>query len=242
MVVEDTTLIAEFVERRLQREGYEVIIATTCCEALSLLPVHPPDLVVLDLVLSDGSGCNLCRTIRQGGEDGQLAQFAEVPILILTARADEEDRLDGFRSGADDYVTKPFSPDELVLRIEAILRRCHGLSRATTVLGPLVVDPLHHVVAFDSATLDLAPKEFDLLRLLASNPDRVFTREELFRRVWGYSFLGGTRTVDVHVNRLRQKLQACGLLDATIVTERGVGYKLDSRPLELRERSVGQAA
>jgi DNA-binding response OmpR family regulator len=236
MIVEDHPLIVEFVAARLHNEGFEVVAAEGCGEALALLATHQPDLLIVDVVLDDGLGYDLCRTIRQGGQDGALLHLADIPILILTARADEQDRLAGFDAGADDYVVKPFSPDELVRRIQAILRRSNGQSGLLLEVGPLRIDPRRREVWAGAHAVDLTPKEFDLLQLLACNPGRVFSREELLERVWGYSFLGNTRTVDVHVNRLRQKLaDADGCADL-IGTEWGIGYKL---LVPEQERAVG---
>ncbi|NJO85285.1 MAG: response regulator transcription factor [Blastochloris sp.] len=168
----------------------------------------------------------MCATIRSGGEEGAFARIADTPVLLLTARADEEDRLRGFESGADDYVTKPFSPEELVCRVRAILRRSNGVSNALLEIGPLQIDPRRRMVSANGQIVALTPKEFDLIHLLASSPGRVFSRESLLERVWGYSFLGNTRTVDVHVNRVRQKLAIDAQCGEMISTEWGVGYKL----------------
>src|SRR5262245_13459064 len=193
MIVEDHPLIVEFVEAHLRRDDYDVVVAQGCAEAIELLQTNQPELIVLDVVLDDGIGYDLCRVIRAGGEDGSLARLADIPILMLTARADEQDRLEGFHAGADDYVTKPFSPEELMCRIRAILRRSLGLSSAFIEIGPLCIDPRKHQVLAGEHSVELTPKEFDLLHLLASSPGRVFSREELLERVWGYSFLGNTR-------------------------------------------------
>jgi DNA-binding response OmpR family regulator len=233
MLVEDNPLIIEFVEAHLRRESFDVIAAESLAEATQLLQHHQPELIILDVVLDDGLGYDLCRLIRSGGEDNALVRLADVPILMLTARADEQDRLDGFACGADDYVTKPFSPKELVYRIRAILRRNVGISSALTEIGPITIDPRKRRVMVNQQHVDLTPKEFDLLHLLASKPGRVFGREELLQRVWGYSFLGNTRTVDVHVNRLRQKLNARNNGDDLITTEWGTGYKLVEPALQM---------
>ena len=235
MIVEDNPLIVEFVEAHLRNSDFDVIVADGCQEALELLQQHKPSLIILDILLDDGLGYDVCRTIRAGGADGELARLADVPILMLTARADEEDRITGFQAGADDYIVKPFSPAELIYRIQAILRRSEGVSHALIEVGPLQIDPRTHAVQARGQAVELTPKEFDLLYLLASNQGRVFSREELLERVWGYSFLGNTRTVDVHVNRLRQKLTAvCPECDEMINTEWGVGYKL----APLQERAI----
>jgi DNA-binding response OmpR family regulator len=226
MIVEDNPLIVEFVVAYLRREDFNVLIAEGCNEALSHLQTHQPDLILLDVVLDDGSGYDLCKTLRTGGEDGTLSRLADTPILLLTARADEEDRLKGFQAGADDYVTKPFSPNELMLRIQAILRRSHGVSNGMIEIGALRVNPRQREVTVDDQSVPLTPKEFDLLHLLASRPGCVFSREELLERIWGYSYFGNTRTVDVHVNRLRQKLAIYPPCGEMISTVWGSGYHL----------------
>lgn len=229
MIVEDNPLIVEFVEVHLKREKFGVVAASGCTEAVQLLHNHIPGLIVLDIVLDDGNGYDLCRLIRAGGSDGEFARIADIPILILSARADEEDRLEGFRAGADDYLTKPFSPAELTFRIKSILRRSIGLSIACIEIGALRIDPRRREVYVNDHPVKLALKEFELLHLLASHPGRVFSREELLERVWGYSYMGNTRTVDVHVNRLRHKLELAGegLCNDLISTEWGAGYKLE---------------
>lgn len=239
LLVEDHPLIVEFVTAHLTNANFEVISAESCCEARAVLAAQRPNLIVLDVVLDDGTGYDLCRLIRSGSEDGTLSHLANTPVLILTARADEEDRLEGFRAGADDYLTKPFIPAELVFRIQAILRRSTGVSNARLVLGPVQIEPRQRTVAVYDQPVELTLKEFDLLHLLGSNIGRVFSREELLERVWGYSFLGNTRTVDVHVNRLRQKLVLGGASEDLISTEWGVGYKLNVH--EELARAVGAA-
>ena len=225
MIVEDNPLITEFVHARLQLEDFDVISAEGCNEALHILQERQPDLLVLDVVLDDGLGYDLCRTIRSGADNGALARLADLPILMLTARANESDRIEGFQAGADDYLTKPFSPDELVYRIQAILRRSLGVSNALIESEPLLIDPRRRTASLEGRVLELTPKEFDMLHLLASNIGRVFSREELLEKVWGYSFVGNTRTVDVHVNRLRQKLAEHPTCAEMIGTEWGIGYK-----------------
>jgi DNA-binding response OmpR family regulator len=216
---------------------FGVIIATGYTEAVQLLHNHTPSLIVLDLILDDGNGYDLCRLLRAGGDDGEFARIADVPVLILSARADEDDRLEGFRAGADDYLTKPFSPAELIFRVKAILRRSMGVSTACIAIDALEIDPRRHEVRVNHHLVELTPKEFELLHLMASHPGRVFSREELLERVWGYSYLGNTRTVDVHVNRLRCKLAEKGLCSDLICTEWGAGYKLEFPAL--KEAAVG---
>jgi DNA-binding response OmpR family regulator len=225
LIVEDNPMIMEFMEVHLRREQFEVITAEGCTETLSLLKRHQPELIVLDVVLDDGLGYDLCRTIRAGGTDGSLAPLIDVPIVMLTARADQQDRLAGLQAGADDYVTKPFSVEELVLRIRAILRRSAGVSHGLIDVDVLRLDPRSREVTVGGQALNLTQKEFDLLHVLVSNPGRVFPREELLARIWGYTYIGNSRTVDVHVNTLRQKLAVYPNADKLITTEWGLGYK-----------------
>lgn len=234
LIVEDNSLIAEFVETHLCQAGFAVVSVPTYADALHILQHQHPDLMVLDIVLDDGLGFDLCRAVRSGGEQGELSSVAEIPILILSARSSEEDRIAGFHAGADDYVIKPFNPDELVCRIRSIIRRSSGVSAARIDIGPLVLDPRRHEVQINNESIELTPKEFELLHLLASHPGSVYSREELFERVWRSSFLGQSRTVDVHVNRLRQKLESKGSCGDLIVTEWGMGYKM-----ALLENEVG---
>jgi len=226
MIIEDHPLIAECVSTHLRHAGLTVLVAESCHEALEMLLQHQPALLVLDTHLDDGSGYDLCRTIRHGGAEGELLRLADLPILLLSDHVDEQDRIAGFRAGADDYLTRPFCPQELLYRIQAIIRRCAGISTAQIVLGSLTIDPRKREAMLDRTMLDLPPKAFDLLHVLASNIGRVFSREELFERVWGYSFLGNSRTVDVHINRLRRHLAAATGEAPTISTAWGVGYKL----------------
>lgn len=226
MIVEDNPMIVEFVQARLRRDKMDLLAADSCAMARALLHTYRPDLLLLDAILDDGSGCDLCRFIRAGGDEIELAHLIDLPILFLTTRADEQERLLAFQAGVDDCLPKPFHPDELVYRIQALLRRSIGVSQATVSIGALQVDPRSYTVSVDGAAIDLTPKEFGLLYLLASKAGKVFSRQELFERVWGCSFLGNTRTVDVHINRLRQKLSGTMPHPNLISTEWGVGYKL----------------
>ncbi|MCU0492065.1 MAG: response regulator transcription factor [Chloroflexaceae bacterium] len=239
LLVEDNPKIAEFVRIYLERADYTVLVAEGCREGMELLQQQQPDLILLDVLLDDGTGFDFCRTVRRGGLDGSMARLVNVPILMLTAKADECDRLEGFRCGADDYVTKPFSPDELVCRVQAILRRSNGISHGVLEAGPLAIDPVRHEVKIGQRVLEMAPKEFELLYILASNAGQVYSREYLLERVWGYSYAGNTRTVDVHVNRLRQKLSVEEGCDAMITTEWGVGYKFVALEAAVQAREVG---
>jgi two-component system phosphate regulon response regulator PhoB len=186
--------------------------------ALDALRRRRPDLLILDLMLPDVSGTELCRRLRADSE------FASLPVLMLTAKADEVDRVVGFELGADDYVTKPFSPRELALRVAALLRRSHATEDPRAVLdhGPLRLDPARHRCWVNDGEISLTAKEFDLLQGLMTRPGRVFSREVLLELVWGSDITVTVRTIDTHLKRLREKLGAAGEL---IETVRGVGYR-----------------
>lgn len=222
LVVEDDRELRELVRRYLERAGHAVHTTGSGAEAFGLLATGGVDLVVLDLGLPDVDGLEVLAAAHQG-----LAG-REVPVVVLTARSQVEDRIDGLRRGADDYVTKPFSPTELVLRVQAVLHRTLGNAAtpgpATFGGGRLCVDEARHEVSLDGAPLDLTPTEWGLLTALAGVPGRVFSRYELVNRVRGYEFAGYERTIDSHVKNLRRKL---GTDSAEIVeTVLGVGYRL----------------
>lgn len=225
LVVEDNTLIAEFIVAHLQASDYKVDVAESGERALELLHTIQPSLIVLDVVLDGIDGYEVCRRIRASAFDG-LARIANVPVLMLTARAEMADRLDGFNAGVDDYMLKPFEPSELVARIKAILRRASGSSHTVLQVGKLTIDPRQRTAQADGVALELAPKEFDLLHLLASHPGQVMARATLLERVWGYSSDISTRTVDVHIQRLREKLAVHPECAQAIATEWGVGYRM----------------
>ena len=222
LVVEDEESIASFVSAYLRKDGYEVRTTASGREALSLVHTERPALVVLDLMLPDLDGLEVCRRMRSS---------TDVPVLILTARDDDMDKIVGLEVGADDYLTKPFNPRELVARVRAILRRSGSdrERREDEVLeyGELRLDAGRRECWVGEQEVQLAPKEFDLLWELDDHRGVVLTRDQLLERVWGYTFAGDTRTVDVHVRQLRRKLG-----DASpIVTVWGVGYKV-GRPRE----------
>jgi DNA-binding response OmpR family regulator len=217
LVVEDEASIASFVSLYLKNAGYDVRTAATGSEALSLAAVGDVNLIILDLMLPDIDGIDVCRRIRQR---------SEVPILMLTARDEDVDKIIGLEVGADDYLTKPFNPRELVARVKSILRRAaperRDLESAQLRHGDLLIDAGRREVRVGEDEIQLAPKEFDLLWELLDHRGLVLTRDQLLERVWGYTFAGDTRTVDVHVRQLRRKHG-----DASpIVTVWGVGYKL----------------
>ena len=218
-MVEDDEDIAELVAHHLAKAGYTSEILTAGTDVVARVRRDPPDLVVLDLMLPGLSGLEVCRAMRADpGVSG-------VPIIMLTARTEETDRIVGLEIGGDDYVTKPFSPKELVARIGAVLRRTsRGRPGAAPLrFGPLVVDPDRHLVTLNGKEVRLTAKEFLLLKYLIEHRGRVLSRDVLLSDVWDYKYTGGTRTVDVHIRRLREKLPVLG--DA-IVTIKQFGYKL----------------
>jgi two-component system phosphate regulon response regulator PhoB len=218
LVVDDEPDLLELVRVNLRQAGYEVETAEAGREALDRLRRRPPDLMVLDLMLPDLSGTEICRRVRQDPE------LASLPIVMLTAKADEVDRVVGLELGADDYVTKPFSPRELTLRVRAVLRRRLPQSRNEKTLqhGALRIDPERHRCYVLGEEIPLTAKEFDLLRSLMERPGRVMTRDQLLDDVWGTDIAVTSRTIDTHLKRLREKL---GPASDLIETVRGVGYR-----------------
>ena len=221
LVADDEANIRELVTLYLEKEGFSVITASDGRAAVNSAREFHPDLIVLDLMMPELSGYEVCRELRRD---------SDVPILMLTARGDDVDRIVGLELGADDYLGKPFHPRELTARVKAILRRSGTAAQRDTgsvVVGPLSIDWRRHVVTLDGAELRLRNKEFDLLRQLAEHEGIVLSREQLLETVWGYDYYGETRTVDVHVNQLRRKLTTDAI---AIETVRGVGYKLVQTP------------
>ncbi len=219
LVVEDETSIASFISLYLKNAGYTVRTATTGGAALNAVAGEMPSLILLDLNLPDMDGIEICRRVRK---------TSDVPILMLTARDEDVDKIIGLEVGADDYLTKPFNPRELVARVKAVLRRTSGDRRrdegAEIRHGDLLINAGRREVFVGDEEIQLAPKEFDLLWELLDHRGLVLTRDQLLERVWGYTFAGDTRTVDVHVRQIRRKLG-----DASpIVTVWGVGYKVGS--------------
>ncbi|HEV2358209.1 MAG TPA: response regulator transcription factor [bacterium] len=220
LVVDDDRHIVELICYNLRHEGFDVDVAYDGREAIEKVRTASPDLVILDLMLPYVDGLEVCRDLRRQGR---------VPILMLTAKDAEYDRVLGLESGADDYVTKPFSPRELVARVRAILRRAGdqgGHAETALACGHLALDATTHEVRLGDRLIDLTAKEFDLLRLLMSHPNQVFTRDFLLEHIWGYEYVGSTRTVDMHMSRLREKIEDDPDAPRFIVTVRGVGYKL----------------
>jgi DNA-binding response OmpR family regulator len=222
MVIEDEKEIRDLIRYNLERAGFRVAAATDGEEGLERVFASRPDALVLDLMLPGRSGLEVLREVR-----GEPATH-DLPVMLLTARGAEMDKLLGFEHGADDYLTKPFSPRELTARLHALLRRARPTPDARVLAaGPLRVDPMSREATVDGRTLALTPREFDLLAHFASRPGRVLSREELLRKVWGYDYVGETRTVDVHVRRLRAKI---GETHRLIETVTGAGYKFVGVP------------
>jgi DNA-binding response OmpR family regulator len=218
LVVDDESIVRDVVVRFLRREGYRTLEAGDGDTALALVETESPDLVVLDLMLPGTDGMSVCRRIRAR---------SELPVIMLTARAEEADRIVGLELGADDYVTKPFSPRELAARVKTVLRRASPSAPrdARLVFGDLAIDATTREVAKRSKRLTLTAKEFDLLWFLASNPRHVFSRDQLMDRVWGYDAAVDTGTVTVHVRRLRAKIEDDPSRPRRLETVWGVGYR-----------------
>lgn len=217
LIVDDEQRIIDLAQMYIEQEGFRVESATDGRKALDKILSDEPALIVLDLMLPGMDGLEICRRVRAK---------SDVPIIMLTARSDDIDKIVGLELGADDYLTKPFNPRELVARIKAILRRSERKLTSddeAVQIGNLMINPQHRSVIIDGDSIDLRMKEFDLLLMLAQNPNIVFDRDRLLAVVWGYDFAGETRTVDVHVAHLRHKLEG---MTAAIETVWGVGYKL----------------
>ena len=221
LVVEDEHAIAEIIRLNLAKAGYGVQVERNGEAGLAAVRTHRPAAVILDVGLPGLDGIEVCRRMRSA-EDW-------TPVLFVTARDDEVDRIVGLELGADDYITKPFSPRELVARVTSVLRRARGQAVAPTqlIIGGVRVDPTEHRTFVDDAEVALTATEFDLLAFLMRRPGRVFSREQLLSEVWGYAALASTRTVDVHIAQLRSKLGPA----SPIRTVRGVGYSVESRPV-----------
>jgi len=218
LVVEDDTDIANLIAHYLEKAGYEVKRLTSGTEVMGQLRAAPADLVILDLMLPGMDGLLVCQAMR-----GDTATAA-IPVIMLTARGDEADRIAGLELGADDYVTKPFSPKELVARVAARLRRHAGaVTTGVVQYGAISIDAERHIVTLDGTEVKLTAKEFLLIQYLIQHRGRVLSRDVLLTDVWGYQYTGGTRTVDVHIRRLREKLP---VLNQAIETVKQFGYKL----------------
>jgi len=221
LIVEDERDLAELVAFNLEREGFKTAIATDGARAMEIIQERVPDLIILDLMLPGMMGTDICKALKKD------SATARIPVIMLTAKGEEIDRVVGFEVGADDYVVKPFSTRELLLRIKAVLRRSQPEAAVGKLakVGPLVIDSERHRVTVDGNELALTTIEFKLLALLAERLGRVQSRDTLLTSVWGYNYVGDTRTVDTHITRLRTKLGEAGEL---IKTVRGFGYKMET--------------
>jgi DNA-binding response OmpR family regulator len=224
LVVEDDPATAAFLADNLAADGYGVAVASAAAEGVRAIEVRRPDIVLLDVMLEDGNGLRLLDRLRSA--DGIASRLDDqLPVIVVSGRGSEVERVRGFRCGADDYVVKPFSYPELLARIDAVLRRASGRRlRGVVRVGDLAIDPVERRVTLGDRRVELSAKEFALLRALAAEPTRVYTKSELLRDVWGYSIVGVTRTVDAHASRLRKKL--AGGERPFVLNVRGVGYKL----------------
>jgi DNA-binding response OmpR family regulator len=228
LIVEDEETLIGVLKYNLDKEGYKTLTARDGLQAVEIARKEKPDLILLDLMLPKMDGLEVCRILRRE---------MIVPVLILTAKAEEIDKIVGLEIGADDYMTKPFSMRELLARIRAMLRRMEmmkqesvkmeGETAQTIRAGKIEIDPARHTVFSAGSPLDLSPKEFDLLTFLARHRGQVFSRETLLARVWGYDFAGDTRTVDVHIRWLREKIEENPEAPKVLITIRGVGYKME---------------
>lgn len=227
LIVDDEKNIVELIKFNLEREGFQVITAYDGQEAVIMAQTIKPDLIILDIMLPKMDGLEVCRQLNQN------AATRNIPIIMLSAKGDELDKILGLEIGADDYVTKPFSPRELIARVKARLRRLQvdkeiiapEKDEGRMVMGRLIIDQDRFEVLVDGERQDLTPKEFELLSFIASNPGKVFSRELLLEKIWGYDFAGDSRTVDVHIRHLRQKLEKYSGMSQYIETVRGVGYR-----------------
>jgi len=220
LIVDDDPNIAQLVRLYLEKEGFDVSIQTRGDEAVAAFQKNPPNLILLDIMLPGLDGWQVCRAIRQ---------TSNIPIIMLTAKDETFDKVLGLELGADDYVTKPFEGKELVARVKAVLRRAApGESEKDTLSFPgLTISLEKYEVCFQGKIVEMPPKELEVLYFLASHQNRVFTREQLLEQVWGFDFFGDSRTVDVHIKRLREKLQDTEALGWQIRTVWGVGYKFE---------------
>jgi two-component system alkaline phosphatase synthesis response regulator PhoP len=231
LVVDDETYIVELVKFNLEKEGFQVVVAYDGLKALEMIKLEKPDLILLDIMLPNIDGLQVCRILKQD------PNYNTIPIIMLTAKGKDIDTVLGLEMGADDYIKKPFSPREMVARVKAriralkILQAEEAMGKKIFIIKDLIIIPDKHEAFLGEEKLELTPKEFEVLTLMAANPGKVFTREALLEIVWGYEFLGDTRTVDVHIRHLRQKLKDDFSYPVYIETVRGVGYRLIERQI-----------
>ncbi len=230
LIVEDEKDILDLIRMYLERESYRTLTTTSGCEALKLARAEHPHLMILDLMLPEMDGFEVCRNIRAD------PTISGTPIIMVTAKAEHADTVVGLELGADDYVTKPFQPRELVARVKALLRRIERAEEGqpSVAYGSLIMDMTKHEVKSDGQEVILTAKEFGLLERLLRNPGRVLTRDVLLNAVWGYDYHGTTRTVDVHIRRLKQKMP---VLDEAIISIKSLGYKLKDDDASRRSSS-----
>ncbi|MDQ7035037.1 MAG: response regulator transcription factor [Anaerolineae bacterium] len=233
LVVDDELTVRRIIRQYMEKEGYEVLEADNGGQALQLLHQEEPNLMILDIMLPGIDGFTVARSLRQPVE---TTAVTNIPIIMLTARSEEMDRITGFELGTDDYVTKPFSPRELVMRVKALLRRSANTDNPLSIdtASPIVfdnlrLDPNTRTVEKDGESIELTHKEFELLFFLASHPRHVFTRNQLLDKVWGYDFYGDDSNVTVHIHRLREKIEIDPAKPQYIHTVWGVGYKFEAQ-------------
>lgn len=235
LIADDEPSVREIICRYLEKEGYTVIESGNGPQTLQMLYEHQPDLLILDIMLPGLDGYTIARSLRDPEAQDDSNFNRNIPIIMLTARKEEEDRLKGFELGADDYVGKPFSPREVVMRVKAVLRRGQQTNATDEVsanehiinFGQLTIDPNSRTVRLKSENILLTAKEFDLLLFLAKNPHQVFTRNQLLHQVWGYEFFGDDSTITVHIHRLREKIEPDPNQPTYIQTVWGVGYRFE---------------
>ncbi|ADQ40943.1 two component transcriptional regulator, winged helix family [Caldicellulosiruptor acetigenus I77R1B] len=219
LVIDDDVKICEVIKLYLEKEGFEVVVAHNGMDGIAMFKNEMPDLVILDIMLPKKDGYEVCRELRK---------ISNIPIIMLTAKGETFDKVLGLELGADDYIVKPFDPKELIARIKAVLRRTQGeVNDEKVVIYPnLTVNLTTYEVKLEDKVIDMPPKEIELLYFLASHPNKVFTREQLLDHIWGYNFVGDTRTVDVHIKRIREKIEK-DKYPWKIKTVWGVGYKFE---------------
>lgn len=219
LVIDDDVKICEVIKLYLEKEGFEVVVAHNGMDGIAMFKNEMPDLVILDIMLPKKDGYEVCRELRK---------ISNIPIIMLTAKGETFDKVLGLELGADDYIVKPFDPKELIARIKAVLRRTQGeVNDEKVVVYPnLTVNLTTYEVKLEDKVIDMPPKEIELLYFLASHPNKVFTREQLLDHIWGYNFVGDTRTVDVHIKRIREKIEK-DKYPWKIKTVWGVGYKFE---------------
>lgn len=219
LVIDDDVKICEVIKLYLEKEGFEVVVAHSGMDGIVMFKNEMPDLVILDIMLPKKDGYEVCRELRK---------ISNIPIIMLTAKGETFDKVLGLELGADDYIVKPFDPKELIARIKAVLRRTQGeVNDEKVVVYPnLTVNLTTYEVKLEDKVIDMPPKEIELLYFLASHPNKVFTREQLLDHIWGYNFVGDTRTVDVHIKRIREKIEK-DKYPWKIKTVWGVGYKFE---------------